>query len=459
MKKHITILSLLLMSLAPVSVQAMGKFDISKLVQKITEEAGKVQEEAGKIQKDVAQVANLNQLKDTVDEAQKMKGKLDDAKKKVGEVQSAANETQQAVSNAQNTTSDLQSATGGGAQELLGLQTELAQSQQNLKNDLQALDDEMQAEIKPLQNNNAVLQKEIDSITQQLAAQSNNQGTDFVQDNRANLQIQIDKNNAKIAEIKEKYAAKQKEKQEAFEKEKSSLNEKMDKVKSLAGNIDLNNMNAGNAQKALSGFFSSGGSSAMSATMQKNFYAEDEQDSPERNEEIDSYRKKVALDDAADVYARAVKMMSYGDKYIVAVHDLEMNAPTAETTPAGIMLEISAKVQQMKILLNYAYLSVAELKMTTAMDMVRMPKHLNNASKDPSVFNLDDYKDAKAAAEEKKKKKSGLSGLVDGAKNAANKAKELKDEYGDDVVNGIETAKEAQGFYEDATAASNSMGK
>ncbi|MBQ8464488.1 MAG: hypothetical protein IJ545_00595 [Alphaproteobacteria bacterium] len=449
MRKRISLTALMFFSLFSFVVQAMPKIDAAKIVQKVQEEVGKVQEEAQKIQTQLGNMKQLQQIQGAMEEAKKMKGKIDSAKKTVSDVQKKVGEVQQGVADAQKAVADAQSSAtgalgdiqnglgGAGAQQLLALQTEQAQAQQNLTNDLQALDDEMTAQIKPLEDNRKILE-------QQLAENPNQKDM---------IQKKIDDINAQIQKIREEVKAKQEVKQKEFNEAKKALTEKINKLKDLAGTVNLNSMNFGSAQKALSGFFGSGGSAAMSETMQKNFYAADEQDSPQRNGEIDAYRKKVALDDTADVYARAVKMMSYGDKYIIAVKDLEMNAPTADTEPASPQLQISAKIEQMKILLNYAYLSVAELKMTTALDMVTLPKHLNNPEKDPSAFNLDDYRDFKAAAESKKKK-GGLLGFVNSVKD---KVTELKDKYGDDIKNAIEAGKEAKGLYEDVSAAKEAI--
>ena len=468
------IVALLMVGCISFSAQAMPKIDVSKMAQKIMEQVGKVQEEAGKIQTQLANVKQLETMKDAAGEFNKIKKtvsdtakQVNDAKnsveKSVGDVQRAAGDAQKAVNDAQNSATkalgNAQNGLGGsGAQQLLSLQTELAQEQQNLTNQLKALDDEMTAEIKPLQDNNKILQQEIERIEQQLnnqAQQSKGQvdeGEIAISDQRPALQKKIDENNAKIQEIREKYKKQQAEKQEAFNATKSSLSEKMNKLKDMAGMVDLKSMNFDSAQKALSGFFGSNGSAAMSETMKNNFYATGEQESPARNGEIAAYRKKVALDDTADVYARAVKIMSYGDKYVVAIKDLETQAKGAETETVGPMLQMSAKLQQMKILLNYAYLSVAELKMTTALDMIAMNPRLDNPEKDPSEFNLDDYRDYKKAKERKEKSK----GLLSSVKNLYDKGKKYYDDHSDDIKNAVATVKEGKELYQDINSAISS---
>ena len=129
----------------------------------------------------------------------------------------------------------------------------------------------------------------------------------------------------------------------------------------------------------------------MNEIIANNFYAAGEETSSDRNAEISNYRRDTLLKDTSGVLTQASKIMSAGDSGLEYTKSLQSNAQIPETTPAAVMLDLSLKVETLKVILTYARLLVAEMKMITAKDMISLDKKLNNYNKDVTVFNLDDY--------------------------------------------------------------------
>ena len=159
---------------------------------------------------------------------------------------------------------------------------------------------------------------------------------------------------------------------------------------------ELNPVNKESAKKAVSGLFSGDSSNEvageMNAVIQNNFYAKGEEMSSTRNGQIFNYRRETAINDSADVFAKAVDVLKEDDTLPDYIEELKKGGEMAETEQGILQMDISVKIEQMRQLLKLARLWAAELKMETAKDMVNMNTHLNNYDKDVLVFNLDDYK-------------------------------------------------------------------
>lgn len=393
------------------SSMATIKFDVTNPMTSITEQVGKVQGIATDTQKQLEHVKTYQKMLDGAKEgmkkfnelksqAESVKNKVNDVKNKVNDVKNAAGEVASsatsAVGNTVSSATSVVNEAAAGAQNLVSVQNEQAAAKSRYENQVKDLESERDAQIKKFQDNNEIIQKTINENPAQASA----------------LQQSLDDNNAKIKELEQEYQTKIDEATQSYKTADAAFSKKLNSLKSAASNIDpLNNVTADSAKKAISGLFGGNSAAAMNEVIAKNFYAADEADSTKRNGEIMNYRRETALNDSADVYQQAVEAMSAGEENLEYVKSLQSNAQVTETTPAAVTLDLSVKVANMKALLKYAKMLVAEMKMATAQDMIGVSKHLNNYSKDVTAFNLDDY-------QYKAKKKS----LLDTAKDIKNAA-------------------------------------
>lgn len=373
-----SLLSSVIISLMTFSAGAQLKIDASGIVGRVNTLASQIQGNIADVQKQVEH--NTTFLK-VLDGAKEGMSKIKDAKQAVADVQGKIGEASAAVNGAVNAASGAVAEAKGmadsaGALQLTQLQTELAQNKQNYEQQVKELESQRDAELKKYQENNQVYEK--------VLAQDPSQ--------RSTIQSQIDENNSKIQEINEKYNQQIQAKKAAYEAADNEFMKKIDELKQATSNIDpLSNVSADSAKKAVSGLFGGDSGSAMNEIIAENFYAAEEQPSVDRNGEIVTYRQNTFLNDTADVYYQAISAMTAGDSELEYAKKMQDEARSADTVPAGVTLDISMKVAQMRQLLALTKIMIAELKMETAKNMLAMPKQLNNYEKDVQTFNLDDY--------------------------------------------------------------------
>lgn len=403
----ISLLTTAAVCLVASSSLATVKFDVSNPMTSITEQIGKVQGTATDTQKQLEHVKTYQKSLDGAKEgmkkwnelnaqAESVKNKVNEAKSEIDEAKSQVNDVKNAAGETMSSATSAVNDATAGAQNLVNVQNEQAAAKSRYENQVKDLESERDAQIKKYQDNNEIIQKTINDNPSQASA----------------LQQSLDDNNAKIKEIEQEYQAKIDEATQSYKTADAAFSKQLSSLKATASNVDpLNNVTPDSAKKAISGLFGGDSSAAMNEVIAKNFYAADEADNTKRNGEIMNYRHETALNDSADVYQQAVEVMSDKGENLEYVKSLQSNAQVTETTPAAVTLDLSVKVANMKALLKYAKMLVAEMKMATAQDMIGVSKHLNNYSKDVTAFNIDDYK-------YKPKKKS----LLDSAKDLKNKA-------------------------------------
>ena len=387
------------------------KIDVAKAASTVSETAGKIYGEAQDVVKQVEH--NKTALK-ALDGFKEGAAKLKDLKGQFDGAIGAASKLKASVQNAGTQLGSQVSSLGtsisaSNAQELIRVQTNQAQAKKNYETQIQDIKAERDAQLVKYKDNNLRLeQMKREDATQASAYQS-----------------QIDENNAKIKEITDKYQKMMDNSTQVFERANASYERQMETLKKAATNVDPLKDAKASGKKAISGMFGGDPGPAMNEVIKNNFYSADETPSAERNGEIATYRQNVALNDTADVLYQSVYVMSAGDihsktaidAYNEYIESLRSNAQVTETTPGAVTLDLSLKVENMKVLLNYARLLVAELKMVTANDMIGMDKKLNNYSKDVTAFNMDDYEYKKP----KESLKDKASKLKDFAGSAAAK--------------------------------------
>ena len=323
----------------------------------------------------------ISEVQGAIDSAKsQVQGAIDSAKSQVqGAIDSAKSAAQGAISQAQNAVGSATSAVQGAlgpAQELINAQTALSRSKSECDAKIKELESSRDASINKYKENNQILEQ--DSL-------ANPQ-------NKLANQEQIEQNNAKIAELEKSCQQSIAETKATYDELNKQYEDQISQLKSAATNVDpLSNIDKDSAKKALSGMFGGDAGGAMNEIIADNFYASGEEASSERNGEINHHRRDAALTDTTEVFHQAVKVMSAGDSGLEYTKSLQSNAQVTETTPAAVMLDLSLKVETLKVMLTYARLLVAEMKMMTAKDMIGLDKKLNNYNKDVTVFNLDDY--------------------------------------------------------------------
>ena len=453
-KIRIAVVCIILCSFCAVPAKAQVKFDFGSMGTSISEIVGRVQTKISDVQRYVQnQVTMLTRL------AGEAKGLIADVKGGIASAKNAYNSAKGAVDSAknmanaaasgdingamgaaQNMASSAQSAVSAAgsaasaaginsnytetagkaleqAQEMRNLEINLGFAKEKLQQTLQDIEDKKNSEIQKYKDNNKMLEESI--------AKAENE------DEKKKYQEAIDKNNAKIKEISDKYAAEKAKTEEDAAKAMEEISKSIDGIKSAAATMESLNQNISGMMNlsnltgsldlkgnlSLKGITDDPGES-MNAIIKNNFYAKDEEESSKRNGEIVGYRRLMALEDSADVYAMAVGVLSEDDTLQDTIKALEEGAEKAETEQGMLQMDMKVKVEQMNQLLKFARLMLAELKMETAKDMVQLNKRLNNYDKDVLVFSLDDYKFEKqsflSSLKEKAAKANDLLGKAGG---------------------------------------------
>ena len=283
-------------------------------------------------------------------------------------------------------TSGTSSANNTDQYNLIALQTKQIDEIQQVRDQLKDIEDECVgkhdkyneeiAKLEKLKEQNPEVQSQIDEYNQQMQA------------NEEECRQRVEEKNAEIEQINQNY------------------NQQINELKANAGGTNPLNGNTvtGAAGQQVSNLLGGSGSSGSSldAIIAPNFYpTSNPTRTPQSDGEIDTYRKQVELNDSADVYYQALQIMADGDNSIDVAEEFRSNAQATETTPAAVMLGISINVEQMKSLHKFAKLLIAEMKQSTARDVMKMDRVLNNYEKDMTKTELDSYKKKK-----KKKKKN-----------------------------------------------------
>lgn len=207
-----------------------------------------------------------------------------------------------------------------------------------------------------------------------------------------------------------------------YEEKNSKYEQQINTLKAAAANTDpLSTDNLKNKATDKAKSLLGGDGNALNSSIAENFYAEDEQEDIERNKQINNYRRKTEFQDMMESYQQAIKVLAEGDKSKDYADDLKSEGPTTETAPAPVVVNATLLVEQMRSMMKYAKLQIAEMKIATARDMVKMPKRLSDYST-IMESNLDVYEQIGQG----KLKKSGFS--LNDAKKMYDKAKTGIDE-------------------------------
>ncbi len=433
-------------------VSAMPKFDVSATSGKITET---VSEWGGKAKKMMDENATLQTLitygkaaKEAAANLQEMKN---DAMQAVGDVTSAANQIKEdAMSAAGDVTGEVNGVAGmatsavgnvtsktQSAQEILKLQNEKKELEDTIEQEIFAQVTEITGKINALQQNNAALRQKIQEEP----------------DKKSEYKASIVANESKIKELNEESQQISTNVKSQYSSQLSALDEQISAAKSKASEAALGILSE-NADK-LKGLF--GGDAAakeLNKTVDNNFIPADTPITDESRKKVMDYRKKIQALDTIKAVNTALFIKKDLDASNEQGDKTKEKADTSESFSTKPAMGIQLKIDEIKALLKYTKLLMADMKMKTATDLAGMSEvmKLRNPDKDITSFNLDDYKYKKSDCNKKEgeEKKSLLDKAKDKYKQGKNVMSEVK-EYG-------ALAKEAMSVGKDV-ASSFSSGK
>lgn len=448
---YISAISVLVLGISG-SVSAMIKFDVSATSGKVTET---VSEWGGKAKKMMDENATLQTLitygkaaKEAAANLQEMKN---DAMQAVGDVTSAANQMKEDVNS---TVGDVAgevngvagTATGAvgnvtsktqSAQEILKLQNEKKELEDTIEQEIFAQVTEITGKINALQQNNAALRQKIQEEP----------------DKKSEYEASIVANESKIKELNEESQQISTNVKSQYSSQLSALDEQISAAKSKASEEAMGAL-SDNADK-LKGLL--GGDAAaeeLNQTVDNNFIPADTPITVESRKKVMDYRKKVQALDTIKAVNAALFIKKDLDASNEQGDKTKEKADTSEGFSTKPAMGIQLKIDEIKALLKYTKLLMADMKMKTATDLAGMIEvmKLRNPDKDITSFNLDDYKYKKSDCNKKEgeEKKSLLDKAKDKYKQAKNIMSEAK-EYG-------ALAKEAMSVGKDV-ASSFSSGK
>ncbi|MGN0914426.1 MAG: hypothetical protein ACI4OW_05990 [Alphaproteobacteria bacterium] len=433
-------------------VSAMPKFDVSATSGKITET---VSEWGGKAKKMMDENATLQTLitygkaaKEAAANLQEMKN---DAMQAVGDVTSAANQIKEdAMSAAGDVTGEVNGVAGmatsavgnvtsktQSAQEILKLQNEKKELEDTIEQEIFAQVTEITGKINALQQNNAALRQKIQEEP----------------DKKSEYEASIVANESKIKELNQESQQISTNVKSQYSSQLSALDEQISAAKSKASEAALGILSE-NADK-LKGLF--GGDAAakeLNKTVDNNFIPADTPITDESRKKVMDYRKKIQALDTIKAVNTALFIKKDLDASNEQGDKTKEKADTSESFSTKPAMGIQLKIDEIKALLKYTKLLMADMKMKTATDLAGMSEvmKLRNPDKDITSFNLDDYKYKKSDCNKKEgeEKKSLLDKAKDKYKQGKNVMSEVK-EYG-------ALAKEAMSVGKDV-ASSFSSGK
>ena len=448
---YISAISVLVLGISG-SVSAQIKFDVSATSGKVTET---VSEWGGKAKKMMDENATLQTLitygkaaKEAAANLQEMKN---DAMQAVGDVTSAANQMKEDINS---TVGDVAgevngvagTATGAvgnvtsktqSAQEILKLQNEKKELEDTIEQEIFAQVTEITGKINALQQNNAALRQKIQEEP----------------DKKSEYEASIVANESKIKELNEESQQISTNVKSQYSSQLSALDEQISAAKSKASEEAMGAL-SDNADK-LKGLL--GGDAAaeeLNQTVDNNFIPADTPITVESRKKVMDYRKKVQALDTIKAVNAALFIKKDLDASNERGDKTKEKADTSEGFSTKPAMGIQLKIDEIKALLKYTKLLMADMKMKTATDLAGMSEvmKLRNPDKDITSFNLDDYKYSKSDCNKKEgeEKKSLLDKAKDKYKQAKNIMSEAK-EYG-------ALAKEAMSVGKDV-ASSFSSGK
>lgn len=375
--------------------------------------------------------SSVNQVKD---EATGMAGDM------TGEINGVAGTASGAVGGAVGgATAKTQSA-----QELLKVQNEKKELEAKIQEEIATQQAEVSGKVKALEDNNANLQKMI--------AENPAKKTEYDAMMVANDK-QIADYNGSLKQISDSVGSQ-------YSSQLADLDTKIATAKSKASEDALAGLSSG-ADKLKGMLGDAATAEELNKTIAKNFVGANEPVNEENRLRVDKNRRATQVTDTIGALNAALnikKGLSANDEKSDKTKE---KADTSEGASSSVTMDIQLKIENMKALVKYTKLLVADMKMRTANDLAGLSRYkLRNPEKDITQFNLDDYK-YKSSECGKEKKKKGLDGLKDTAKSAKGKISAAKGVMNDtmDIYNmGTAAYSEVSPTFKSGSSSSNNSG-
>lgn len=404
------------------------KFDITATSGKATEtvsewggKAKKVMDENATLQTLISYgkaakegIANLQALKemaeqtvgDVVDSANQIK---DEATGMAGDISGEIGGISGAVGGAVGGVAGGAAAKAQSAQELLKAQNEKKELEAKSKEEITTQQAEVSGKVKALEDNNANLQK---MITENPAKKTEYDAMIVANDK------QIADYNASLKQISDTVGAQ-------YSSQLADLDTKIATAKAKAQEDALAGLSAG-ADKLKGMLGDTATAEELNKTIAKNFVGANEPVNEENRKRVDVNRRATQVVDTVGALNAALNIKKGLDENNDKTDETKGKADTSEGASSSVTMDIQLKIQNMKALVKYTKLLVADMKMRTANDMAGLSRYkLRDSEKDITQFNLDDYK-YKSSECGKEKKKKGLDGLKDTAKSVKGKVSAAK---------------------------------
>lgn len=288
------------------------------------------------------------------------------------------------------------------AQDLLKIQNERKELEAKINEEIATQQAEVSGKVKALQDNNANLQKMMTENPAQkteydaMMVANDKQIADY---NSSLKQISDSVNSQYISQLAELDTKISTAKAKASEDALSDLSAGADKLKGMLGD-------AATAEE-------------LNKTIAQNFVGADQPVNEENRKRIDANRRAAQVVDTIGALNEALIIKKGLDTNNEKTDKTKEKADTSEGASSSVSMDIQLKIENMKALVKYTKLLVADMKMRTANDMSGLSRYkLRNPEKDITQFNLDDYKyKSSDCGKEKKKKEKGIGGIKDTMKS------------------------------------------
>lgn len=424
--KHFIIWAVLLIAASAKPAYCGIKFDISATTGKVTET---VSEWGGKAQKMMDENATLQTLilygKAAKEAAANLKEMKDAATGAVSSVTSAANQVKNdAMGAVGDTVGEVNGAVGAAtgavgnvagsaaakaqsAQELLKLQNERKEIEATMQQEIESEKAVITGKISILQENNKKLQE---MIAQDASKKAEYDG--MIESNKKQITQYYDDSAALMSQVSSKYSS-----------QLQALDEQISAVKAKAAEEAMSG-----ATSAVKGLLGKDDSAAeLNAMISENFIPAGEAQTADSINRVMANRKVTEFYDTINGMNMALTIKKDLDASTAKSDETKGKVITSEGASSGTTMDIELVVNNMRALVKYTKLLVADMKMRTSTDLASMTIYkVRNPEKDVTQFNLDDYKYKKSKCTKDGKSKFSLDNIKDTAKKAKGKISQYK---------------------------------
>lgn len=247
-------------------------------------------------------------------------------------------------------------------------------------------DDRKNALIEETQSKSQASSENLSLLQQMYQSASDENAKKQIEKQMQQAQKEYDDYAQKLAQIEQD--------QEAFlqsDKEYAQLSQEYNRLETEMNDI---------AQNAANEAFNLAKSFFMSKKQRKDAYEEirgkyflkkDEKETPAANERVIKVRRETLFNDVVYATTLGYNFKKKSEELQERIDQIKGNAVAVDGQQTAINMLIEQQVIDLEILYDYTQMLIAELRVTTANDMLNMPTKLKNYDQDPSVLKMDNY--------------------------------------------------------------------